>query len=78
MRFICQYLIIDLLCLNFINGSIQVAEKLMVMHEECLDGNFSSIGSLRETSRNRVALPHVRQVKSVHDSNLLFLWISWF
>ena len=35
----------------------QVAEKLMIMHEECLEGNFKSIESLR-----KVSVPHVRQV----------------
>lgn len=78
LGFSFQYLIIDLLCLNYIYGSIQVAEKLMIMHEECLDGNFSSIGSLRENSRKRVAHPHVRQVKFLHDLNLMDLMVLNF
>ncbi|KAH7543195.1 hypothetical protein FEM48_Zijuj02G0158000 [Ziziphus jujuba var. spinosa] len=61
------------------DGSVEeVAEKLMIMHEECLDGNFSSIGSLRETSRKRVAHPHVRQVKFLHDLNLMDLMVLNF
>ncbi|KAF3454364.1 hypothetical protein FNV43_RR04811 [Rhamnella rubrinervis] len=44
------------------DGSVEeVAEKLMIMHEECLDGNFSSIVKVREANHKRVALPHVRQ-----------------
>lgn len=43
---------------------MQVAEKLMVMHEECLDSNFGYVESLRASGHQRVALPHVKQVLS--------------
>ncbi|RVW70253.1 hypothetical protein CK203_056194 [Vitis vinifera] len=39
----------------------QVAEKLMTMHEECLEGNYQSIEKLREAS-SRPAVHHIRQV----------------
>ncbi|KAL7092234.1 hypothetical protein ACP275_12G153200 [Erythranthe tilingii] len=42
------------------DGSIEeVAEKLMVMHEECSEGNFDSVKKLRETSIPNVS--YVRQ-----------------
>ncbi|XP_061996055.1 pre-rRNA-processing protein TSR2-like [Rosa rugosa] len=45
------------------DGSIEeVAEKIMIMHEECLDCNFKSIESLREANSRRVPTPHVKQV----------------
>ncbi|KAK9941183.1 hypothetical protein M0R45_017802 [Rubus argutus] len=45
------------------DGSIEeVAEKIMIMHEECLDCNFKSIESLREANSRRGPTPHVRQV----------------
>lgn len=34
----------------------------MIMHEECLDGNFSSVERLKEASRNPVAYAHVEKV----------------
>ncbi|KAK4275495.1 hypothetical protein QN277_018566 [Acacia crassicarpa] len=38
------------------DGSIEeVAEKLMVLHEECLEGNFRYIGILREANLERAA-----------------------
>ncbi|XP_008218176.1 PREDICTED: pre-rRNA-processing protein TSR2 homolog [Prunus mume] len=44
------------------DGSIEeVAEKLMFMNEECLNGDFKSVESLRESNHRRVALPHVKQ-----------------
>lgn len=49
----------------FFFGFTQVAEKLMIMHEECLDCNFKSIESLREANHRRVAVPHVREVSSI-------------
>ncbi|XP_057961086.1 pre-rRNA-processing protein TSR2-like [Malania oleifera] len=39
----------------------EVAEKLMVMHEECLEGNYKSIEKLREAN-SRGVVSHVRQV----------------
>lgn len=45
------------------DGSIEeIAEKLMIMHEECMDGNFTSIEALRESNHRRVPVSHVRQV----------------
>ncbi|KAG7024555.1 Pre-rRNA-processing protein TSR2-like protein [Cucurbita argyrosperma subsp. argyrosperma] len=50
------------------DGSIEeVAERLIVMHEECLDGNFSSIEKLRQSPLPRVARSHVSQVMSDDD-----------
>uniref|UniRef100_A0A5B7AWZ7 Pre-rRNA-processing protein TSR2 n=1 Tax=Davidia involucrata TaxID=16924 RepID=A0A5B7AWZ7_DAVIN len=47
------------------DGSIEeIAEKLMVMHEECLEGNYKSIESLKENIPPRVAVPHIRQAVS--------------
>lgn len=40
----------------------QVAEKLMYMHEECLEGDFNSIKVLRETNVGRRPATYVRQV----------------
>ena len=39
----------------------------MIMHEECLDGNFKSVEDLREASRRKVSVPHVKQVIFVID-----------
>ncbi|CAA3014715.1 Hypothetical predicted protein [Olea europaea subsp. europaea] len=45
------------------DGSIEeIAEKLMVMHEECAEGNFNSIKSLKET--NTPSVSYVRQARS--------------
>ncbi|KAF3664108.1 putative SUN domain-containing protein 2-like [Capsicum annuum] len=47
------------------DGSLEeVAEKLMYMHEECLDGNFNSIKMLRETNVGRKPATYVRQYHS--------------
>ncbi|KAA8536951.1 hypothetical protein F0562_029429 [Nyssa sinensis] len=47
------------------DGSIEeIAEKLMIMHEECLEGNYKSIESLKENIPPRVAVPHIRQAVS--------------
>lgn len=43
----------------------QVAEKLMYMHEECLEGNFNSIKVLRETNVGRRPATYVRQVSTL-------------
>ena len=42
-----------------------MAERLMVMHEECLEGNYESIIKLREIRRQAVAHSHIRQVSSI-------------
>ncbi|XP_027357693.1 pre-rRNA-processing protein TSR2 homolog [Abrus precatorius] len=48
------------------DGSIEeVAEKLMVMHEECLEGNFKSIETLREANLKQAA--HPRAIQIVND-----------
>ncbi|XP_050253612.1 uncharacterized protein LOC126699704 [Quercus robur] len=45
------------------DGSIkEVAYKLMVMHEGCLEGKFQSIERLRETNQQKAVVHHVRQV----------------
>ncbi|XP_059652443.1 uncharacterized protein LOC132299693 isoform X1 [Cornus florida] len=52
------------------DGSIEeVAEKLMVMHEDCLDGNYKSIDSLKETIPPRGAVPPIRQAVSDDDDD---------
>ncbi|KAF1869611.1 hypothetical protein Lal_00017186 [Lupinus albus] len=48
------------------DGSVEeVAENLMVMHEEFLDGNFRSLSTLREANLKQAAHPHVAQVMSL-------------
>lgn len=41
---------------------IKVAEDLMIMYGECLEGNFSSVERLREASRNPAAYSGVQKV----------------
>ncbi|KAL0337015.1 UNVERIFIED_CONTAM: hypothetical protein Scaly_1976600 [Sesamum calycinum] len=42
------------------DGSIEeIAEKMMVMHEECLEGNFDTIKRLKET--NTPSVSYIRQ-----------------
>jgi hypothetical protein len=44
-----------LFCVVFVHcHTAQVAEKLMIMHEECLEGNFKSIENLRKVSAHHV------------------------
>ncbi|KDP23617.1 hypothetical protein JCGZ_23450 [Jatropha curcas] len=44
------------------DGSVEeVAEKLMIMHEECLEGNYNSIENLRQAGPVTGAHQHVRQ-----------------
>ncbi|XP_031373465.1 pre-rRNA-processing protein TSR2 homolog isoform X1 [Punica granatum] len=44
------------------DGSIgEVAEKLMILHEECSEGNYSSIEKLREACAHRMVHYHVKQ-----------------
>ncbi|KAE8725221.1 putative Seed maturation protein [Hibiscus syriacus] len=57
-----------LLSLNTLveDGSIEeVAEKLMIMHEECLEGNYQSVEKLRTTNPPPVA--HVRPSNDEDD-----------
>ncbi|XP_009590325.1 uncharacterized protein [Nicotiana tomentosiformis] len=52
------------------DGSLEeVAEKLMFMHEECLEGNFNSIKLLRETNVGRIPATYVRQGASDDDDS---------
>ncbi|GFY90640.1 pre-rRNA-processing protein TSR2, conserved region [Actinidia rufa] len=52
------------------DGSIEeIAEKVMIMLEECLEGNYKSIQILKETNPPRGAVPHIRQ--GLQD------WIVW-
>ncbi|KAK7258749.1 hypothetical protein RIF29_24334 [Crotalaria pallida] len=52
------------------DGSVEeVAENLMVMHEECLKGNFSTIEHLREANRRQAANPHVAQIVNDDDGD---------
>ncbi|KAK2977340.1 hypothetical protein RJ640_013319 [Escallonia rubra] len=49
------------------DGSIEeIAEKLMVMHEECLEGNYMSIESLKEVNP---AVQHIRQAGNDDDES---------
>ncbi|KAI5587498.1 hypothetical protein BDE02_05G036800 [Populus trichocarpa] len=52
------------------DGSIEeVAEKLMIMHEECLEGNYSSIQKLREAAPRTRAHQHVKQAVDSDDDS---------
>ncbi|KAJ6996184.1 hypothetical protein D5086_009982 [Populus alba] len=52
------------------DGSIEeVAEKLMIMHEECLEGNYSSIQKLREAGPRTRAHQHVKQAVDSDDDS---------
>lgn len=64
MNFLDLYLVHKSSCVSnqFVFYNVkQVAEKLMTMHEECLEGNYQSIAKLREAS-SRPAVSHIRQV----------------
>ncbi|XWS42470.1 hypothetical protein CRYUN_Cryun16bG0016600 [Craigia yunnanensis] len=56
-----------LLSLNTLvdDGSVEVSEKLMIMHEECLEGNYQSVEKLRTTNPPPVA--HVRPYNNEDD-----------
>ncbi|OWM67983.1 hypothetical protein CDL15_Pgr017551 [Punica granatum] len=48
------------------DGSIgEVAEKLMILHEECSEGNYSSIEKLREACAHRMVHSHVKQLRKL-------------
>jgi len=52
------------------DGSIEeISEKLMVMHEECLEGNFTSIERLKETNPPRAAVPRIKQDDESDDTS---------
>lgn len=44
---------------------MQVAEQLMIMHEECLQGNYHSIENLRKCNEGAQAASQSRQVNMV-------------
>ncbi|GAB4855421.1 hypothetical protein Ancab_024048 [Ancistrocladus abbreviatus] len=51
------------------DGSIEeIAEKLMIMHEECLEGNFGSIEKLRQAIHNTMPVRHIEQVANDDES----------
>ncbi|GAV69874.1 WGG domain-containing protein [Cephalotus follicularis] len=53
------------------DGSIEeVSKKLMIMHEECLEGNYQSIEIMRETASQTVARSHIRQVVDDNDDDM--------
>ncbi|KAE9448125.1 hypothetical protein C3L33_19984, partial [Rhododendron williamsianum] len=56
-------------CLVFViqNKDMQIAERLMIMHEECLEGNYQSIQILREADPPAVVVPQI-QVGMVVDA----------
>ena len=50
------------------DGSIEeIAEKVMIMLEECLEGNYKSIQILKETNPPMGVVPHIRQGTSDDD-----------
>ncbi|KAL3573603.1 hypothetical protein D5086_024216 [Populus alba] len=52
------------------DGSVEeVAEKLMIMHEECLEGNYSSIQKLRDEGPRMGAHQHVKQAVEDDDDS---------
>jgi len=52
------------------DGSVEeVAENLMVMHEECLEGNFRSIEILKEANLKQPAHPRVAQIVNEDDDD---------
>lgn len=55
-------------CIHSFNDSKQVAEQLMIMHEDCLQGNYESIEKLRRSNSGADA---VSQSKQVNYSPLL-------
>ncbi|KAJ0855603.1 putative pre-rRNA-processing protein TSR2 [Helianthus annuus] len=55
------------------DGSIEeIAENLMIMHEECLEGNFASIGRLRQsvpTSNQQIQVVKVvKMIQILHQA----------
>ncbi|XP_047310951.1 pre-rRNA-processing protein TSR2-like [Impatiens glandulifera] len=51
------------------NSIEEIAEKLMVMHEECLQGNYNSIQILKDDVPITVNLPHIRQEAAGDDED---------
>ncbi|KAM3407349.1 hypothetical protein ACQJBY_001028 [Aegilops geniculata] len=55
---------------NFADGSIgEVAEQFLIMHEECLENNFSSIEKLRNTRPQGNAVSQSRQMVTEDDDD---------
>lgn len=55
---------------NFADGSIgEVAEQFLIMHEECLENNFSSIEKLRNTRPQGNAVSQSRQMVPEDDDD---------
>ncbi|XP_037474084.1 pre-rRNA-processing protein TSR2-like [Triticum dicoccoides] len=55
---------------NFADGSIgEVAEQFLIMHEECLENNFSSIEKLRNTWPQGNAVSQSRQMVPEDDDD---------
>jgi pre-rRNA-processing protein TSR2 len=53
------------------DGSVEeIAEKLMIMHEECLEGNYQSIQILREANPPAVVVPHIQGMNSDDDDDV--------
>lgn len=63
-------------CLVFViqNKDMQIAERLMIMHEECLEGNYQSIQILREADPPAVVVPQVGLVLLWLKSLMLHNW----
>ncbi|KAJ0014616.1 hypothetical protein Pint_20582 [Pistacia integerrima] len=52
------------------DGSVEeVAEKLMILHGECLEGNYQSIVDLRASSSQMAARSHVKQALNDEDDD---------
>ncbi|EEF49714.1 Pre-rRNA-processing protein TSR2, putative [Ricinus communis] len=50
------------------DGSVEeVAEKLMIMHEECLEGNYHTIEQLRQARPTAGVHQHIRQAANGDD-----------
>ncbi|XP_037489185.1 pre-rRNA-processing protein TSR2-like [Triticum dicoccoides] len=57
---------------NFADGSIrEVAEQFFMMHEECLENNFSSIEKLRNTRPQGNVVSQSRQMVTEEDDDSL-------
>ncbi|KAM0857863.1 hypothetical protein ACQ4PT_048183 [Festuca glaucescens] len=55
---------------DFEDGSVgEVAEQLLIMHEECLQNNFSSIEKLRNTRPQGNAVALSRQIANEDDND---------
>jgi hypothetical protein len=65
--------------LIYISLCEQVAEQLLIMHEECLQSNYSSIEKLRNSRVQGSAVSQSRQVVLFCTSlNLMFLRVDMY